>query len=200
MTYRLILGLLLAATLVVGLPALGHAAGAGPVDLNPLSPDKLQGDLAIWTAVVFLLLMLVLRKYAWGPLTAGLDKREHGIAQQIEQAEAANRQAKQLLTQYEQRLLDAKDEVRGILEQARRDAERVGQQVIAEAKAQGAAERERALKQIDTATSVAMKEIADQAAGLAVDLAGKIVRAKLNPRDHAQMIEQAVADFARSRN
>lgn len=209
---RLLIGLLLITALTVSLaPALASGdavkgeregdvkeAAQEAVDLNPMT--KVQADLAIWTAVVFLVLVAVLGKFAWGPLTAGLERREQSIADHISQAEAANRQAKELLAQHEAKLNAAKDEVRGILEAARRDAERVGQEMIDRARTEAAAEQQRALKQIDAATASAMKEIADKAAGLAVELAGKIVGAKLNASDHTRLIEQAVGDFTRSRN
>lgn len=173
----------------------GHSA-----DLNPLTLDKLQKDLALWTAVVFVVLFLLLWKFAWGPLSAGLDKRERGIADQIAQAEAANRQARENLAEYERKLAEAKQEVRGILDAARLQAEQMGQEIVAQAKADAAAEQQRMLRQIDAATASALKEIADQAAGLAVELAGKIVGAKLDARAHAKLIETAVAEFTQSRN
>ena len=173
----------------------GHAA-----DLNPLTLSKLQKDLALWTAVVFAVLFLLLWKFAWGPLTAGLEKRERGIADQIAQAEAANRQARENLAEYERKLADAKQEVRGILDAARVQAEQLGQEIIARAKAESEAEQQRMLRQIEAATASALKEIADRAAGLAVELAGKIVGAQLDARTHAKLIEKAVTEFTQSRN
>jgi F-type H+-transporting ATPase subunit b len=164
--------------------------------MNPLAPSEWQLDLAIWTAVVFLLLLLILWKYAWGPLTQGLDKREQAVADQIAEAEKANQEAKQLLVQYELKLADAQVEVRAMLDQARRDAEQLGREMMDKAKADARTEQQRALRQIDAATTAALKELADRSATLAVELAGKIVRAKLNPKDHAKLIEQAVANFA----
>ena len=158
--------------------------------------DQVKGDLTIWTAVVFLVLMLILWKFAWGPLAEGLDKREQHIADQISQANEANQKAKDLLAGYEKKLADSQDEVRAILEKGRRDAEQVGRTMIDKAKADAKAEGERMLKQIDAATTSAIKELADRSASLAVELAGKIVHAKLNPKDHAKLIEQAVAGFA----
>jgi len=170
-----------------------HATG----DINPLSLQEIKGDLAIWTATVFLVLLLILWKFAWKPLAQGLDKRERGIADQITQAEQANQQAKDLLAQYEQKLAGSREQVRAILEQARRDAEQVGRDMLEKAKGEARAEHQRALRQIETATAVALQELADLSATLAVELAGKIVHAKLNPNDHAQLIEQAVANFGR---
>jgi F-type H+-transporting ATPase subunit b len=104
-----------------------------------------------------------------------------------------------LLSDYEKKLADSQDEVRAILEKGRRDAEEVGRSMIEKAKANAKAEGERMLKQIDAATAGAIKELADRSAALAVELAGKIVHARLNPKDHAKLIEQAVAGFAESK-
>lgn len=166
----------------------GHGGGIDPLGF--------KADLAIWTGVVFLVLMLILWRFAWGPLAAGLDKREQGIADQIDQAAKANQEAKDLLAQYEQQLADAKDEVRGIVEAGRNDAERIGQEIVEKAKQEAAAEQQRTLRQIDSATAGALKELAEKGAQLAVELAGKIVRAELKPDDHAGLIDRTLSDFA----
>jgi F-type H+-transporting ATPase subunit b len=186
----IVIGLAIAAPAVAS-----EAAHGGEGNLNPLSPEAWKTDLALWTAVVFLVLFAVLAGFGWRPLAKGLEKREQGIADQIAQAEEANREAKKVLAGYEKRLADAQNEVRGIIEQGRRDAEQIGQQMLDKAKAESKAEHERAIHQIEAATASAVKELADRSAALAVDLAGKIVRAKLSPSDHANLIEQAVAGF-----
>jgi F-type H+-transporting ATPase subunit b len=171
-------------------------ASAEKVDMNPFSLENFQRDLALWTAVVFLCLVAVLWKFAWGPLAAALDKRERGIADQIADAESANQKAKDILAGYEQKLADAKTEVRGLLEQGRRDAEKLGRELLDKAKQEATAEHARALQQIDAAADAAVKNLADRSAALAVELAGKIVGAKLNPKDHTQLIQQAVSGFS----
>jgi F-type H+-transporting ATPase subunit b len=172
----------------------------GSINPIPMSWQAVKGDLTIWTAVVFLLLLIVLWRFAWGPLAEGLDKRERHIADQIAQANEANEKAKTLLAGYEKKLADSQDEVRAILEKARRDAQQVGGTIIEKAKADAKAEAQRMLKQIDAASAKAIKELADRSASMAVDLAGKILGARLNPKDHARLIEQAVAGFATSKN
>lgn len=159
------------------------------------SPLEFKKDLAIWTAVVFLVLLAVLWKFAWGPIAQGLEKREHQIADQISQAEHSNQEARRLLEEHRQKLDASQDEVRAIIEQGRRDAEQLGREMLEKAKADAAAERDRALQQIDTATAGALKELAERSATMAVDLAGKIVRNRLNPQDHARLIEEAVSQF-----
>lgn len=175
-------------------PAEGHGGGhGGDVDLNPLD---WKSDLAIWTGVVFVLLLLVLGKFAWGPIADGLDKRESRIAGEIQAAEKANADAKALLGEYQQKLAAAGDEVRQMISQAKRDAEAAGQVIVQKARDEGDAEKRRAIEDIELATAGALKELAERSATLAVDLAGKIVQQRLSAEDHSTLINEAVAKFA----
>lgn len=173
-------------------PAPAHAEDDGEID-----PLEWKTDLAIWTAVVFVCLVLILGKFAWKPIVDGLDKREQGIADDITAAEKANADAKQLLAQYQQKLADSQDEVRRMIEAGKRDAEKAGQAIIDKSRDAAAAERERAIAEIDLATAGALQELARRSADLAVSLAGKIVTARLDKADHTRLIEQAMADFAK---
>jgi F-type H+-transporting ATPase subunit b len=166
--------------------------GAIGVDQSPLS---LSTDLAIYTVVVFLLLLLVLGKFAWKPISEGLDRREQAIADNIAAAQRSNDEAKKLLAEYELRLNAAQDQVRGILEEARRDAEHTQQEIVAKARADAQGEVQRGRREIETATAQALKQLAEASTNMAVDLAGKIVRAKLSPQDHARLVEEAMTKF-----
>jgi F0F1-type ATP synthase membrane subunit b/b' len=86
-----------------------QAEAAGP---NPLVFDP---DLAVYSAIVFLLLLWVLGKYAWPPISAALDARERKIADNIESAAAKHEEAKRLLEEHETRLAAAAGEVRDLL-------------------------------------------------------------------------------------
>jgi F-type H+-transporting ATPase subunit b len=182
----------------------GPASDQGQKDaierLNPITFHgvNFRGDLTVWTAIVFLVVLAILWKFAWRPIAEGLDKRERNIAHEIAQAEAANEKAREILADYQRRLAAAEDQVRAILDQGRRDAAQVGRELIDKAKEDAKAEFERAVKQIDAATAAAIKELAGQSATLAVELAGKIVRAQINPSDHARLIQEAVGGFVQS--
>jgi F-type H+-transporting ATPase subunit b len=152
-------------------------------------------DLAIWTWAVFLLLLLVLAKFAWKPIVAALDERENNIAKNIEDAARQNEDARQLLAEYDRRLAAAQDQVRAILDDARKSAEQSQQEILAKGRAEAEAEMNRAKREIETATSVALKELAERSTDLAIELAGKIVRKELSAKDHAQMIQEAVGRF-----
>ncbi len=170
-----------------------HAGGhGGHEDPSPLTVDF---DLAIFTVVIFAILLGVLWKFAWGPISAALDLREKKISDNIAAAEQLNQEARKLLAEYESKLTAAREEVRGILDEARRDAEHAGQEIVAKARADAQAETQRGKHEIETATAQALNELAQTSANLAVDLAGKIVGAKLTASDHAKLIEESLASF-----
>ena len=164
--------------------------------MNPVSLEELQADLAIWTAVVFLVLLAILWKFAWGPLTRGLEKREQRIADEIASAERTNAEARELLGEYQQRLSASGQEVQQMLQAARRDAEKVGHEIAEKARAEAEAEQRRKVEEIELAADDAIRELGEQSARLAIELAGKIVAAKLDPEDHSHLIEQAVTNFS----
>ena len=93
--------------------------------------------------------MAVLRKFAWRPIAEGLDKREKRIADDIAAAERSNQEARQLLAQYQERLAGAEGEIREMIERGRREAEKVGHEMIEKARAETQAEKERAVHEID---------------------------------------------------
>jgi F-type H+-transporting ATPase subunit b len=182
-----------------GHTAQGHAAdahGDAHANTNPLSIDP---DLAIFTVLVFLLLLAVLRKFAWKPIIAGLERREEHVGSQLEEAERRNREAEEMLNRYQAELASASDQVRQMLEEARKSAEVHREQELARTQEAVKAERERALSDIDAAKDRASQEVAAKAADAAVALAGRIVRRDLNKGDHAALVSQAVNQFS-SRN
>jgi len=183
-------------TLVVGSALPARAADAPHAEAAAADPLTVDPDLMIWTLVVFVVLMLVLSKFAWGPISEALEAREHAIEENIAAAQRANDEAKTLLADYERRLALAHEEVRGILEEARRDAEHTKQSILTEARAEAQTERDRALRDIDLATDRAIKELAEQSANMAVGLAGRILRTQLGPQDQAQLVRDAMSEFA----
>ena len=176
----------------------GEAAKGGAEELNPITFRGMNfpGDLTVWTAVVFVIVLLILSKAAWGPLSQGLRGREDAIAAQIAEAGRMNDDARRLLADYQQKLAASQDEVRKILDVARHDAEQVGRELLDKAKTDGAAERDRAVREIEAAANAAAKDLAERSAKIAVELAGKIVHQVLRPEDHARLIREAVADFS----
>ena len=161
-------------------------------DLNPLAFDP---DLAIFTAIVFVMLLLVLRKFAWGPITEALDKREQGIADYAEQAKQSAQQAEQTLVKYQSRLYAAAEAWREMIAAARPDADSTKQRIVAEAQDAAQKERDRALADIEAAKNKALSELAQKSIDTAVALAGQVVRREIKTADHATLIQEALLKF-----
>ncbi|MGI9456306.1 MAG: F0F1 ATP synthase subunit B [Aeoliella sp.] len=174
--------------------AADHADQGGSI-ANPLFWDP---DLAIFTVVVFLCLLLVLRKFAWGPIVNALEAREQTVVDHLAAAAEKHEEAKGLLAAHEARLATAKDEVREMLEEARRDAEATKGQIVAEADAAARAHRDRAVRDIDQARGGALRDLAEKSANLAVDLAGNVVQQNLSKEQQAELVRDAITKLTSS--
>ena len=161
------------------------------------SPADMRFDLAIYTFVVFLILLAILYKFAWGPIARGLDQREETIARQIEEARLASEKAAHQLQEYEARLAAATEEARQIVGQSRKDAEVAKDKIMAEARELAQKERERAVADITSAKNQALAEIAQKSVSTAVTLAGNIIRREVKPQDHEQLIGEALGQFTK---
>jgi len=174
---------------------IGHNVPEGKTKAQFESPAEFRSDLAIWSLAVFGLLMALLGKFAWKPIMEGLDKREKGIEHQIAETKAANEEAKRMLVSYERRLAEASDEVRGMLEEARRDSEATKQTIIAEARKAAEDEQARAKHEIGLARDEALSSIALKAGDLAVEVAGKFLREKIGKEEHSRLVRDSVASL-----
>ena len=105
---------------------------------------------------------------------------------------------KDLLAQHEAKLAGAADEVRQLLEEARRDAEHTKSQILTEAKKAADLERDRAVRDVERAADHAMKNLAETSANLAIDLAGKVVRQNISADQQAQLVREALSTLAAS--
>ena len=177
-------------------PEIGHNAPAGVAQKDFESPAWFQTDLAVWSFAVFLALLALLTKFAWKPIMQGLEKREDGIARQIAETKASNEEAKRMLASYERRLSEASEEVRGMLEEARRDADTTRQSIVAEARKAAEEELSRATREIQLAKDDALSQIAEKAGHLAVEVAGKFLRDKLGHDDQARLVRDSVASLS----
>jgi F-type H+-transporting ATPase subunit b len=171
------------------------AEGHGEPSLNPM---EFFSNTAFWTLVIFLAVVAILYKFAFGPIAKALDEREQGILGNIAAAQKQNDDAKELLKQYQAKLDASKEEVRQILESAKKDAARQADDIVTKARDAAGLERDRAMKEIESATTSALQSIAERSATLATNLAGKMIRAEVKPEQHRNLIDAALQEFTRS--
>jgi F-type H+-transporting ATPase subunit b len=167
--------------------AIAEESGGGP---NPLAVDP---DLAIWTGVVFVLLFLVLRTFAWPQITAALTEREKRIADNIAAAERQNAEARRLLQEHEAKLAAAAGEVRAMLDEARRDADHTRQRIEAEGHQAAKDEMARSVREIERARDAAVQHLAEVSANVAIDLARGVVRKEISAERQAEIVRDAVS-------
>lgn len=163
------------------------------------SPNPFAGDLgnAVWTLVIFLLVLIVLGKFLWGPILKGLQSREEFIATSIHDADNANKKAQELLSDYSAKLDQARAEAAGIVEEGRRDAEVVKRTLQEDARKEADAMIERAKREVGIARDTAVRELYDLGAKLATDVASKIIAKEINPQDHQRLIEDSIAELGK---
>jgi F-type H+-transporting ATPase subunit b len=169
----------------------GHGNGSDKLT----APDQVSFDLAVGTFVVFALLVILLGKFAWGPISAALDQREQHVADMIATAEKNARESEARLHELEKRLAEQAEATRVAINEARREGELQKEQILAEAAAAAQQERDRAVADIRDAKNAALREIAQQSVNTAVGLAKNILRREVQAADHEQLITDALAQF-----
>ncbi len=165
-----------------------HESGPNPLAFDP--------DLAIFTAIVFLLLLAILGKFAWPQITAALDERERKIADNIAAAEAQHEAAKRLLAEHEAKLAAAAGEVRAMLEEARRDADHTRQRIETEGHQAAKEELDRAVREIGRARDAAVQDLAVASANVAIDLARGVVRDEISADRQQQIVREALSKLS----
>ena len=148
---------------------------------------------SVFALIVFVLLLAILGKYAWGPILSGLQKREEHIRNTIEEAQNARQDAEKSLAEYKEQLIKANQEAQAIIEKGRSDASRLAQDLQAKAQDEAQKLRDRAQQDISSAKNQALNEIYDQVAVLATDIAGKIISKTLSPDDHRQLLDESLS-------
>lgn len=158
-----------------------------------LSVDQ---GLAFWTTLTFLLLLFLLRKYAWKPILTALKQRESAIKESLEQAEKAKEEAKKILSQNEANLAKAEEESKKIIEQSRQYAENLKQQILAESKAQAKKMIDDASSEIERKKLAALDELKIQIAQIAVDAASKIIRENLDSEKNKNLVQNYIKEIS----
>ena len=123
-------------------------------------------DTAIWTVVIFLAMLFVLRSKAWGPILEGLQKREETIRSSLEEAKRTRDEMVKMQAKFQKELAEAHQQIPLLMEQARKKAEEMAAELRAKAVADIQTERERLRHEVEIAKDQAIKQMWEQAAQL----------------------------------
>ncbi|CAI8156897.1 MAG: ATP synthase subunit b [Flavobacteriales bacterium UBA4585] len=161
--------------------------------------DKLINDFSIglffWQSLVFLLLIFVLKRYAWKPILNAVNEREQSIEDALKEAEKARLEMQSLQESNEAILKEAREERERILKEARD----MKNKMISEAKDAAATEADKAIVSakaaIEAEKSAAIAELKNQAASLSIDVAEKILGQELSAENkQTAMIGKIIED------
>jgi F-type H+-transporting ATPase subunit b len=157
-------------------------------------------DLSIWTIVVFLILFFVLRKYAWGPMMEGLENREKNIRGELESAQKANADAQALRADFERKINEAQQQVRSMIDEARKNGEQLKTDLVNQGTAAVHAEKDRARRELQTEAEQERVKLFQQVTQLASLVSAKAVRRQLTIEDQHRLVDEALNDLGVAAN
>lgn len=180
-------------------PAKGDAHEGGEHGPKPALLDWDIGS-AVWSIIVFVILLTILRATAWKPILGALHQREEFVRKSLTDAKHEREEAERLLADYTAKVHKAREEATAIVEEGRRDAEEVRKRIHGEAKGEADAIVAAAKKDIQMARDDAVKKLHDETIMLATTLASKIVRKDLSQGDHRRLLDESLAELSKTRN
>jgi F-type H+-transporting ATPase subunit b len=164
---------------------------AGIMDLRP--------GLAIWTALTFILLLVVLSKFAWKPIVKMLDERERSIRDAIEQAKKERLEAEKLLADQKSVLGQAQREAAELAQKSKQEVEALRADLTAKARKEADDMVGSARKQIQDEKAKALAELKGQVADLAIDAARRLIQSSLDEKSQRKLVEEYIAQLPAER-
>lgn len=152
--------------------------------------------LIFWTALAFIIVFIILRKFAWKPILSSLEQREQNIAGSLETAERVKREMAQLKSENEDLMARAREERSAMLKEARETKDKI----VNEAKEQAKVEANKiiadAQQQINAQKMAALTEVKNEVGKLVVEVTEKILRKQLaSPEAQEQHIQGLINDI-----
>ncbi|HEY5536938.1 MAG TPA: F0F1 ATP synthase subunit B [Ignavibacteria bacterium] len=145
--------------------------------------------LIIWTIIIFILVLLVLRKYAWKPLLKALNNREDTIKNALDNAERLNKEAKELMEQNKKNLDEATKQSMEIINEAKEMAKKEKDGIISKAGEEANKLIVRAKQDIENEKESAIEQMRDQISDLVIKAAGKIINENLDEPKQKKIID-----------
>ena len=157
---------------------------------NPLF--VVSPGLYIWSLVIFLLVLLILKKYAWKPLLDFLDQREKEISDSLAMAESAKADLEKVKEESEKILNEAKNQGKSIVTDSKQKAEDSANKILNDAQAKSDEFVLDAKKKIDVEKKKAIKEIKEEVVGLSLDLASQVLQRNVKDEDNSKFVDSSL--------
>lgn len=158
--------------------------------MNPIHIDLTL----VAQALSFLLLVYILRRFAWNPLINMMEERRNQIEANIAQAEKERQQAEQIKREYQEEMRKARQEAQEVIAKATKLSEERAAEILASAHEEAEKIKKAALMDIERERDRAIAQVQAQVADLSVAVAEKIIRKNLDIKGQEDMIEQFIQE------
>jgi F-type H+-transporting ATPase subunit b len=156
--------------------------------------------LIFWTALTFLIVLLILSKTAWGPILSMLEERSKGIQSAIDRAQTAKNEAESILKKNRETLAKADAEADKIIREAKEMADKFRTELTEKAQAESRKMIDSAKEEIEQEKRRALDVLRNEVADMAVKGAEKIIRATLDADKQKAVVNDMIKEMAANRN
>jgi len=156
------------------------------------------GDIIV-TVLFFTILMVLLKKFAWGPLMGVMDQRAELIANEIEAAEKSRLESQKLLEEQRALLKEARESAQSIVENARKQGETQREELMTAARAEVNRMKESATLEIATEKEKAVAAVREEFVSLSILAASKVLGKEISEEDNRALIEETIVKAGESR-
>lgn len=163
---------------------------------SPILPDTKE---IVWGAISFSILFVLLAKFAYPSIKQGMQARTDRIRENLDDAERVRTEANTILEEYQRQLADARNESNRIIEEARLTADQLRRDLMQRAEAEVNELKQRTQDDINAARDRTMGELREQVAGLAIELAEKVVEANLDRQTNLALIDRYIEQVGSQR-
>jgi len=145
-----------------------------------------------WEIVNFFILLFLLIKYLYGPITEALEKRKNKIENTLTEADKKREEAEELKQKYENELANARQEAQAIINKARQQGEEEKKDIIKEANEEANRKLKRAEEEIVRAKKQAVSELRDEVASVSVLIAQKLIEKSIDQQAQQQIVSEYI--------
>ena len=161
--------------------------------------DKLINDFAfglfIWQTLIFVGLILLLKKFAWKPILDAVNEREEGIKEALLSAKNAKQEMQNLKSDNEKLIAEARLERDAMMKEAREIKDKMINDAKTEAQAQGLKMIEQAKAAIQSEKNAAMADLKNQVSSLSIEIAEKVLKSELSDKaSQTKLVEKLLGD------
>lgn len=160
---------------------------------NLLSPS---GGVMFWTLAIFVVLLVILSKFAYKPLLASVEARERALQEALDKAQRDREEAARVLAEHRQQLDAARGEAQKLIAEGRATAEKLRADLLEQTRVQQQDMLDRARRDIETAKTNAIADLRREAVDLAIAGAGKVIERNLDSDANRKLVESYLSSVS----